>query len=348
MGIYQMSKADRLKVIKDIEGIRKSKVICYITGDKRGYETRIHPEVQMMLFDHLQKLSPITKLDLFLYSTGGVTMAAWGIVNMIREFCDDFNVIIPYKAYSTATLISLGANEILMGKLGQLGPVDPSVTTPFNPQIQGGAPGQVLPISVEEVSSFIKLARDKEYLGLKLEDSLVEVLKELTLKIHPLSLGSVYRATEQIKMLARKLLSFHMDGAENQKNVHSIVDNLTRALYSHDYIINRREAKNELKLKVKELEGIDKKLEEYSYKLFELYRTDMELYETFYADIFLGNDNQKEKEFHRAYIESGAKTDLFLTKKLYCRKKDDQGKALKSNNGDNIDQFLKKEEWIVI
>jgi hypothetical protein len=32
---------------------------------------------------------------------------------MIREFCDEFNVLIPYKAHSAATLLSLGADTII-------------------------------------------------------------------------------------------------------------------------------------------------------------------------------------------------------------------------------------------
>lgn len=335
-----MNRENRIKVIKEIENIRKSKVICYVTGDKRGYETRIHPEIQIMLYEHLQKLRPIKKLDLFLYSTGGVTMAAWGIVNMIREFCNNFSVIIPFKAYSTATLIALGANEILMGKLGQLGPVDPSVQTPFNPQIPGVKPGQVLPISVEEVSSYIMLTKDKGYLNLQKEESLVEVLKELTSKIHPLSLGSVYRATEQIKMLSRKLLGFHMDGNDNKK-IEEIVNKLTKALYSHDYIINRREAKNELMLKVKEIEKVSKILETNTYELFKLYEDNMELYKNFVPEVYIGEEGKKEKYFYRAYVESTVKTDVFITKKIYSRRKDAAGK-------ESIEESTKQDGWEVI
>jgi hypothetical protein len=36
-------------------------------------------------------------------------MAAWGIVNLIREFFEWFAVLLPFKAHSSATLLSLGA-----------------------------------------------------------------------------------------------------------------------------------------------------------------------------------------------------------------------------------------------
>ena len=144
-------------------------------------------------------------------------MAAWSIISLLREYCENLAVIVPFKSFSTATLICLGADEIIMGKLGQLGPVDPSVTMPVNPPAPGNHQGQVLPISVEEVANFIKFTKDKEMCGLKSEVALREVLVQLTEKVHPLTLGSVYRAIGQIKLLSTKLLSLHMSGNKRKK-----------------------------------------------------------------------------------------------------------------------------------
>jgi len=44
-----------------------------------------------------------------------------------------FNVIIPFKALSCATLMALGADNILMTKMGQLSPIDPSIDSPLAP-----------------------------------------------------------------------------------------------------------------------------------------------------------------------------------------------------------------------
>lgn len=43
-------------------------------------------------------------------------------------------VIVPYRAHSTGTLIAIGADKIIMGRLGELSPVDPSTGHPFNPE----------------------------------------------------------------------------------------------------------------------------------------------------------------------------------------------------------------------
>ena len=314
-----MAKERRLELISEIEKIRKSKVVCYLTGDRRGFETRIHPEVHTMLYDHLQKISHAETIDLYLYSTGGVTMAAWSIVNLIREFCNKMSVIIPFKAFSTATLISLGADEIIMGKLGQIGPVDPTVTMPFNPPAPSNRPGEVLPISVEEVSSFIDFAKDEKYIGIKSESALVDVLKQLTEKVHPLALGSVYRAIEQIRMLASKLLGFHMSPDEEEKEIEKIIGALTKRLYSHDYIISRKEAKNEIKLNVKDVENVDKDFEKLVYDLFKEYEQEMCLTNPFSPEILLGTQNECRETFFRAFIESQSRTDTYITEKEFKR-----------------------------
>ena len=55
------------------------------------------------------------------------------IANMIRLFCDEFEVIVPSKAHSTATLICLGADRVVMTKQATLGPIDPGINDPPNP-----------------------------------------------------------------------------------------------------------------------------------------------------------------------------------------------------------------------
>ena len=157
-----MSRDVRLKLIEEIEKERHSKVIVYITGDRPGFETKIASDIFSLVFKHLSSFGETTTIDLFLYSTGGLTISGWGLVNLIREFCEKFSVIIPFKAHSCATLIVLGADEIIMGKLGQLSPVDPSITSPYSPTLPGvQQPGVVnlIPISVEDVVGYLDLAR---------------------------------------------------------------------------------------------------------------------------------------------------------------------------------------------
>ena len=65
---------------------------------------------------------------LLLLSRGGSIEPAYQISKLCRSFAfKRFVAVVPRHAKSAATLIALGADEIHMGPLGQLGPIDPQI-----------------------------------------------------------------------------------------------------------------------------------------------------------------------------------------------------------------------------
>jgi len=309
-----MNKNERIEKIKEIEERRNSKLICYITGDRGGFETGITKDVINLFYEHLLLIGNVENIDLLIYSTGGDTLAAFAIVKHLREFCEKFSVLIPYKALSAATLIAIGADEIYMTKLGELSPVDSSVTTPYNPTMPNQPPNEplkFLPVNMEEVTGYINLAKHK--VGLKEEISLNSILQTLSQRIHPLSLGSVYRAREQVGMLAKKLLEYHL---KDENDLKTIINTLTKDLYSHDYLFTRSEVKESLKLNVIET---DIELEKLVWELYKLYTNELELDKPFSPEVFLGSENNKIGDFKRVYLESIKRTDIYITKKRIKR-----------------------------
>src|SRR3989338_3523234 len=126
----QNNAADgRKAALKALQQKRGSKIISYIVSTRQGVNYQIADDAVRIIYDHLLNMgvNSETKIDLFLHSFGGVGVVPWKLVNLIREFSKKFEVIIPYKAYSAATLIALGANKIIMHPMGELGPVDPKV-----------------------------------------------------------------------------------------------------------------------------------------------------------------------------------------------------------------------------
>lgn len=89
---------DRLEAYKKIEAERGTKLLVYITGDRPGLETQISPEVQDYFVNHLDKFNLPKKISLYLYTRGGDTMAAWSLINLLKQFCKEYEVIIPSKA----------------------------------------------------------------------------------------------------------------------------------------------------------------------------------------------------------------------------------------------------------
>ncbi len=65
---------------------------------------------------------------LFLLCPGGSIEPAFQISKICKTFARErFTVVVPRQAKSAATLIAIGADEIHMGPLGQLGPIDPQL-----------------------------------------------------------------------------------------------------------------------------------------------------------------------------------------------------------------------------
>ena len=104
----------RVEYYKALETEFEGPVIAYITGDRPGFETRIAQDVIDLFIAQLDKIGPVERIVLYLYTRGGDTSAAWNIVNLLKMYCDDLMVIIPHKAHSAGTIISLGANKIVM------------------------------------------------------------------------------------------------------------------------------------------------------------------------------------------------------------------------------------------
>jgi len=290
----------------ELEAARKSKVLVYVTGDRPGMETQISSEVYDKFVNHLDVIGVVKKVSLYLYTRGGNTLAAWSLVNLIRQFCDEFEVIIPSKAHSAGTLMSLGANTIVMTKQATLGPIDPSITTPLNPQIAGASPDSRYPVSVESVSGYLDLA--KKDLNINDEANLALLLNHMSDKIHPLVLGAVFRSKSQIQMLARKLIKAQVN---DEANIDNVISFLCSESGSHDYTIHRREARNGLGLNI---EKPDDKLYALVKRIYDDIVQELCLDTKFDVSNVLGGQPQAAYSCKRALIDSvPGGTDFFVS-----------------------------------
>ena len=261
------SMSKRQELIKKIQQERGSRVISYFTAERQTLGTRMGSDTIPLFFEHLQKIGKSDKIDLFLYTRGGHTLTPNRIVHLLREYCNKLSVLIPFRAHSAGTTLSLGADEILMGPLGELGPVDPSVANDFNPLIDGQNPQKgKIPISVEDVNAYMTLI--KESLSTD-PNVLTETLRALADKIHPLSLGNVHRQYLLIRSLSKRLLKLHMKEEKSEEKINYIVDFLTEKLYYHGYEISRHEAKEIVGLNVLSPSEI---LEKLMWDLFMVYK----------------------------------------------------------------------------
>ena len=309
---------NRNQLIQKIESIRQSRVITYLTSDRIGpINARIAGDVIPIISRQLRMIGKVSNIDLFLYSTGGDTMVPWRLVSMIREYCDKFSVLIPYKAHSAATMIALGADEIVMTDLGELSPIDPSTANIFNPQDPLN-PQNKIPISVEDVMAYFDLAKNK--FGIKNDEELSKIFQkfiEANPQIHPLALGNVNRIHNLIRMLAERLLKSHKTPMKEEE-IKKIVDYFTEKLYSHQYFIGRKEAKEDLGLKT--VQYADENLSKLMTDLYEEYAKEMELGKIWNPENELGiNVSQTKKDYKIAFVETVQLSNYFEISLEYRR-----------------------------
>jgi len=306
-----MQHMDKKSLIEQIEKARNSRVITYLTSDRPGpVNARVAMDIIPLISKQLQAIGKTENIDLFLYSAGGDTMVPWRLVSMIREYCDKFSVLVPYKAHSAATMIALGADEIVMSDLSELSPIDPSTANVFNPQDPQNPQGRI-PISVEDVMAYFDLAKNK--FGIKNDEDLAKIFNkfvESNPQIHPLALGNVNRIHNLIRILAKRLLKSHKSPMKEDE-IEKIVDFFTEKLYSHQYFIGRREAKEDLGLK--NVQYADDTLSKAMTDLYEEYKNEMGLGTNVWnPENELGqNAMQNKKDYKIAFIESRQLSSYF-------------------------------------
>jgi hypothetical protein len=323
------------ELIEQIQGIRDSKVIAYITGDRQPIGSMIAEDAVRPLYEHLLSIGKNEKIDLILYSRGGDVSVPWRIVSMFREFCDEFSILVAYKAHSAATLISLGADKIIMGKKAELSPIDPTLRRMAIGEITG--PPQE--ISVEDVNSYISFIRERA--NINDQSALAQMVSILANNLAPLTLGSVNRQNSHIRLVARKLLTSRKEKLEEAK-INSIVETLTEKIYSHGHAIGRKEAQ-EIGLPI---EMPEETLENALWGLYLKYEAFLKLDEPLDPlVVLLGKEEEHLEEIPIAIIESEKEKHIFTTRIDFKRRRQvPPNPQINLNLGLNLPPNIKPEE----
>lgn len=298
-----MGQDERKDLIRQIQKYRKSKLVCYLTSDRAGVpNAQISGDAIRPIYNHLRPLGfrGTKRIDLFLYSRGGSVDVPWPLITMLREYCDELNVLIPFRAHSATTLIALGADSIIMGKKGELGPIDPIMTKQLGEQSAGQEA-----IPVEDVMSYVAFL--KERVGLGDQESLASMSHILADRLSPWTLGSMYRIHSHIRSIARKLITSQHQPPDEQ-SINSIIETLAEKTYFHGHAIGRNEAKS-MGLNV---HNAPERLDNLLWELFEEYELLMKLNEPLDPRIVIPTDQEEYTEdLILGIIESEVRTDLF-------------------------------------
>lgn len=114
----------RQELIGTIEDLTGRITLCFIGGT----EAPIGRDDTVGFIDLLHNLRPGDRVDLMLHTIGGDIDEAEKLIRLLRAKVGDtgdIRVVIPDYAKSAGTIISLGANSILMSDSSELGAIDP-------------------------------------------------------------------------------------------------------------------------------------------------------------------------------------------------------------------------------
>jgi ATP-dependent protease ClpP protease subunit len=321
-----------LSSIEQLEQKRDSKVVVYFTGEKEpNFQTQIASDSLSLFKSILEKFgSDNKKISLVLNTSGGRLETPWPLVNLIREYCKTFEVIVLEKALSAGTLIALGADKIVMLPYSQLSPIDPAAN------IVNQENNQVERMEIEDIIGYIDFAKEK--VGIAEQSALAEIMKELTKQIKPTILGSVNRTHALINRLAKSLLNLHKNHI-SEKQSEEIVGNLTQKLYSHQHLINRRESRDMIGFG-DIIEFAKPTTKEICEIIFNEITEDLELKSKFDPQSILGSASEKNIKMKRAIIESKDVKFTFTSDYLITKTPDPTGK-------ENVLVANKGNEWVI-
>jgi ClpP class serine protease len=213
---YGMRRAQAIRAIEQVHG---SRVITMIHRQEKaglfGFAVGRHIDLEdaQTIIAAIKETPPDLPIDLILHTPGGLVLAAMQIARAVEAHPAKVTVYVPVYAMSGGTLITLAADEIVLGEFSVLGPIDPQIA---------GLPA----------ASIVK-ARDSK--------PIADVF-DLTVVLADVS----EKALAQVKRGAVELLTPRLPQAAAE----ALAEKLAGGHWTHDYALTAKEAA-ELGLPVK-------------------------------------------------------------------------------------------------
>ena len=238
------SVEQRNTLLTTIEKMRDSTVLAYILHDNAMVADDALPQ----LYDKLQAVGKQERIDLLLNARNGIIEVSWRVLNLVREYCDHLGVIVGSRVQGAASLIALGADEIVIGPLSELGGMEPVRRHPLLPHDESGQP---IPLSFGEIKGLLSFLSEDE--GLKTKDESnpdsqysalrtphSETMRVLLQQVHPLVIAHLKQADTLSREITRKALGLHMH-PEDAEKIESLVELFNGGFHSPIYTPSRAE-----------------------------------------------------------------------------------------------------------
>lgn len=188
------------------------------------------------------------KIAVLIDSHGGYAKSAYMIAWLLRKYSGGFVAVIPRRAKSAATLLTLGAERIVMADFGELGPLDMQMEDPEREErtsvldeVQALERLNAFAMSVFDEVMLLLLRRTQ----MKVRTLLPHVTEMVNALVRPMFENiDVVRYTQMSRLLkvaeeyATRLLTPRFD----QPTADSIARRLAERYPEHGFVIDRDEA----------------------------------------------------------------------------------------------------------
>ena len=134
----------------------------------------------------LRVVRPSGRVTLFVKSSGGDGQSSLRLIHLLRQHVDHLTVVAPLACASAATMLALGADEIHMGPLAYLTPIDTSLEHAMGPVDKRN---EIAYVGDDELQRVISLWEKHA------SAAHVNPFQEVYKYIHPLVIGAVDSAT---------------------------------------------------------------------------------------------------------------------------------------------------------
>jgi hypothetical protein len=250
-----MGFAERKALYEGIEAKRDHPLIAYVTSSRPNAQAQMASDVIPRIAEQVRCVgSEHTAVDLLIVSNGGDPTVAWRVISVLRERFSSVAVLLPFSAFSAATLLAFGADEVVMHPFANLGPVDMQLSQRRRVAGPDGRPTgeyEEIAFGSEDVRHFLEFLRTD--VGITDQGPLEKAFELAIRDVGAIAVGTAKRGTNLALSMGEKLLGLHMDDKNQAK---AIAESFNSAFFHHGYPVGRREA-TEAGLNVVEAEDLE-------------------------------------------------------------------------------------------
>jgi len=213
-------------------------------------EVSIDPVLYQHFFMQRHAMARGEPIALLIDSPGGYAISAYQIASLLNRHCGRFTAIVPRYAKSAATLLTLGAETIIMGEHAELGPLDVQI---FDSDYEGYRSGLNEVQALERLHASALEAVDRSVLawrvrsGKKIDTILpvachfvAELMRPLFDKIDTVNYTQRSRELKEAEEYAVRLLENHLPDDEAREVARALVEQYP----DHSFSIDVAEASN--------------------------------------------------------------------------------------------------------